>query len=75
MQVKSKTKSYLYFDEGERKLFNVWLAQNNMSQEEAAKRLHVSETYLSLVLNGKRVLTDKMIDKFTNIGFTTRWIN
>ena len=70
MQVKSKTKSYLYFDEKERKRFNVWLIQNNTSQEEVAKRIKVSETYLSLVLSGKRCLTDKMIDKLKNIGFT-----
>ena len=73
MQVKYKTVSYLYFDEKDRKRFRVWLIQENLDQNEVAKRLNVSTTYFSLVLTGKRVLTDKIIKGLEKLGYKVVW--
>lgn len=41
--------------------------QKDWTQEEAAKRLKMSQTYLSLVEKGKRPLTDKMIERAVRV--------
>ena len=73
MQVKNKTVSYLYFDEKDRNRFRVWLIQENLDQNEVAKRLNVSTTYFSLILTGKRVLTDKIIKGLEKLGYEVFW--
>ena len=58
-----------FFDDAERKRFKIWLIQNSTMQEEVAKKLNVSETYISLVLTGKRAATDKFLKGLEKLGY------
>ena len=59
----------LFFDNAERKHFKIWLIENSTMQEEVAKKLNISETYISLVLTGKRAVTDKFLKGLEKLGY------
>ena len=67
--MKEKNKSYLYFDEKDRKRFRMWLIQEGLDQDDIAKRLNISASYFCLILSGKRALTDKVIDGLRKLGY------
>lgn len=58
-----------FFDDAERKRFKIWLIENSIMQKEVAKKLNISETYISLVLTGKRAATDKFLKGLSKLGF------
>ena len=55
------TKTYIEPDD--KKRFLQLLNLNNINAKRAAELLGISEAYLSLILNGKRPLTDKIRKK------------
>lgn len=52
--------------------FKVWLARNNTTQAEFARRCGVSRQYLCQILKGKRHVTKKVAEMFKNSGYTIR---
>ena len=47
----------------------IWLITNEMNQADLANKLNLSETYISLVINGKRPVTEELKKKFKEIGY------
>lgn len=58
-----------YCENKDRKRFNKWLKEKSLKQKDVANILEISCCYLTLVLNGKRALTKKMVKKLEQIGF------
>lgn len=59
-----------YFcEKKDRKRFDKWLKEKSFKQKDVANILEISNSYLTLVLNGKRALTKKMVKKLEQIGF------
>ena len=69
MEVKSKIKTKLYFDDMERQRFSVWCIRNNMTKRSVAAQLCLSESYFCLIYKGKRPLTDEIIKKLSLLGY------
>lgn len=68
--MKKVTKIYNYLDQEEAQAIRVFIFQSGDSLEKWAKKLRISPTYLSLVLSGKRALTDELKERFNNLGVT-----
>lgn len=47
----------------------IWLISNEMNQGDLANKLNLSEAYISLVINGKRPVTEDLKKKFKEIGY------
>lgn len=58
-----------YCESKDKKRFNKWLKEKSFKQKDVANILEISFSYLTLVLNGERALTKKMIKKLEQIGF------
>ena len=69
MKEKQITKTYLYFDADSKKKFQKFLIEKDITLGEAADLLNVSSTYLSLVLNGQREVTNRLKEQFKIIGY------
>lgn len=69
MKEKQITKTYLYFDADSKKSFQKFLIEKDLTLGEAADLLNVSSTYLSLVLNGQREVTNRLKEQFKIIGY------
>lgn len=69
MKEKQITKTYLYFDPDSKKSFQKFLIEKDLTLGEAADLLNVSSTYLSLVLNGQREVTNRLKEQFKIIGY------
>ena len=67
MRVESK--EYYYFEEIDKGLFTDFLWQSHTSMKDFAELCGVSLSYLSLIINGKRAITNDMIDIFAKNGF------
>lgn len=66
--MKKVTKIYNYLDQEEAQAIRIFIAQSGDSFEKWAKKLRISPTYLSLVLSGKRALTDEIKQRFNELG-------
>ena len=55
-------------DEHDRDMLWRFFAVSGKSLNDWAKKLGISKSYLSLVLNGKRALTDDLRKRFYDIG-------
>ena len=51
------------------KALKIYLTLNDMTVSEFAKKLGVSQSFLSFVMNGKKALTNNLIKKFRENGF------
>lgn len=69
MKEKKITKTYLYFDPDSKKSFQKFLIEKDLTLGEAADLLNVSSTYLSLVLNGQREVTNRLKEQLKVIGY------
>lgn len=69
MKQKTITKTYLYFDEDEKKKFKKWLIDKNLFLGVVADKLEVSSAYLWLVINGQREVTKKLKEKLEALGY------
>ena len=69
MKQKTIIKTYLYFDEDERKRFKKWLIDKNLSLGIVADKLEVSSSYLWLVINGQREVTKKLKESLEALGY------
>jgi antitoxin component HigA of HigAB toxin-antitoxin module len=57
----------------QRRIVRTWLARHDRTQRWLAQRLGISQSQLSLVLAGKRTLTDDLAQKFaTTTGLRLR---
>ena len=54
-------KIYYYFDEEDKKAFKDLLKANEITQEQFAKIIGISNAYLSAILNGKRSCPDVIL--------------
>lgn len=69
MKTKQITKTYLYFDSDSKKNFLKWLLDSDLSIGEVCDKLNVSYSYLYLVLNGQREVTDRLKENLKSIGY------
>lgn len=69
MKQKTITKTYLFFDEDEKKKFRKWLIDKNLYLGLVADKLEVSSAYLWLVINGHREVTKKLKEKLEALGY------
>ena len=58
-----------YMNTQQAKALKIYLILNDMTVSEFAKKLGVSQSFLSFVINGKKKLTDNLIKKFRENGF------
>ncbi len=62
-------KRFYYFDDNDRKNFELFLRQNLMKKGEFAKKCNISNTLLTLLFDGKRSITKEIAETFTKNGF------
>lgn len=62
-----KTKKYFNLDLQIE--FLVYLVTNKMTEREFAKKAGFSAPYLSMIINNKKPITDKIIEQFKKGGF------
>ena len=62
--MKTKITETLYFDDIECEKFKEWLFANQLTQQQFADICGISLTYLNLIINGKRAITDKIKQTF-----------
>ena len=58
-----------YMNTQQAKALKIYLILNDMTVSEFAKKLGVSQSFLSFVINGKKALTTNLIKKFRENGF------
>lgn len=58
-----------YMNKQQAKALKIYLILNDMTVSEFAKRLGVSQSFLSFVINGKKAITTNLIKKFRENGF------
>ena len=69
MKEKKITKTYLYFDSDSKKKFLKWLLDSDLSIGEVCDKLNISYSYLYLVLNGQREVTNRLKENLKSIGY------
>lgn len=69
MKTKQITKTYLYFDSESKKKFLKWLLDSDLSIGKVCDKLNVSYSYLYLVLNGQREVTNRLKENLESIGY------
>lgn len=60
--------SYL-FDDNDKERLKDFLLERKLTREDLVALLGISSTLLSLVVNGKRCVSKKLMQKFEEIGF------
>lgn len=55
-----KTKNIYYLDEEDKKKIKTYLIENDLKHSDLCLKLGISYTYLSLMLNGVRPVSDKV---------------
>lgn len=60
-----KTKTYRYLDQNEREALEKMFSG---SQRKLARELGISVSYLNMILQGKKPITEKIIGRFESIG-------
>ena len=70
MRIENKT--YYYFEEKEKGLFTDFLWESHTSMKDFAELCGISVSLLSLIVNGKRAITKKVIEKFEENGFKVK---
>lgn len=75
MKIKTTTKIDRRLTKKDLTEFNVWLASKNMKAYQFAQKVGISHSYLILLFEGKRCLTDRMIRRFKNAGYIFRGQN
>ena len=58
-----------FFTNEDRIKFAIWLINKDLSLTKAAKKCGFSKTYFSLLVNGKRPITDNIKRKLKDIGY------
>ena len=67
--MRKETKTYIFFDEKDRKSFKKWLIDNDLTLGEIADKLFISNSYINCILAGTRAVTDKVREGLNNLGF------
>lgn len=67
--MRKEIKEYYYFEENEKGLFTDFLRENRITMTEFAKNCDISLALLTLVVNGKRSITQNTLDQFAKQGF------
>lgn len=62
-------KTYYYFEKEDKVRFEIFLMDRHLKMEDFAKKCSISISLLSLIINGRRAITKKNIDKFKKLGF------
>lgn len=62
------TKVYYVFDEEDRKDIKKQMIDLNLTATTLAKKINVSNAYMSAIINGDRRLTPKILDSFKSVG-------
>lgn len=62
-------KRFYYFDENDKKDFELFLRRKLMKKGDFAKMCNISNTLLTLLFNGKRSITKEIAETFTKNGF------
>lgn len=64
-----KVKTYRYFTKEDKKKFLCWLINNDMNQDQFAKKCGVYQVFIHRVISGKTSITDKAIRIFKKGGY------
>lgn len=62
-------KTYYYFDKKDKDYFTDFLWESHNKMSDFAEMCGISQTLLSLIVNGKRPISKEMIKKFKKNGF------
>lgn len=65
-----ENKIYYYFEEKEKGLFTDFLWESRNSMGDFAEMCGISIAYLSLIVNGKRAISEELLKEFEKNGFT-----
>lgn len=61
-------KTYYVFDENDKKNIKKQMIDLNLTATALAKKINVSNAYMSAIINGQRRLTPKILKLFSSIG-------
>lgn len=68
-KMKLKTKQYFYFERKDRVAFKVFLVENDYTLKSFAEKCGLSTSYLNAILNGKRPLTESVVESLSKGGY------
>lgn len=66
--MKAIIKKYYILDKNDTKQIKKQMIDLDLNLQKIAKNLNVSKSYISEIINGKKYLTDKIIEQFKSQG-------
>lgn len=67
--MKLKHSVHFYFEDKDKIDFKVFLLKNGLTVKDFATKCGISPSYLNAILNGKRPLTESLVESLSKCGY------